>query len=406
MQGGIGRRSAENYALMSVKLLNALGCVDYLVFGSECGDLEELRSCAQFFSDENTAFQEKLREYTRSGISFPKARAMAAPMYESLLSSPNNVLAVEYLKALLSTGSSIEPVTIRRIGAGYNDDTSIEKYSSASAIRNLIQSVNMTPVYTFGSKHLLSAFSGETVRTDRFELQNISESSILSYDSVRSDTAEQMYFRCIYDLAESIPEAPLHTQIRSASMDGVMTDDDFSLILAEKVWSADSPEFFMQFADVSPDLAREKVWSADSPEFFMQFADVSPDLARAVFNNRFACSSFSAFAETLKNKSITRTHINRALLHIALGIVQSGETPLCAQVLGCRSESMELLGKITEKSGIPVITRPARDLKTLKGATRDLLSEEIRVSNLYNMVRALKKKATVTNTLSRKFIRI
>ena len=67
---------------------------------------------------------------------------------------------------------------------------------------------------------------------------------------------------------------------------------------------------------------------------------------------------------------------------------------------------MELLGKITEKSDVPVITRPARDLKTLKGDVRDLLSEEIRVSNLYNMVRALKKKATVTNTLSRKFIRI
>ena len=55
---------------------------------------------------------------------------------------------------------------------------------------------------------------------------------------------------------------------------------------------------------------------------------------------------------------------------------------------------------------VPVITRPARDLKTLKGDVRDLLSEEIRVSNLYNMVRALKNKATVTNTLSRKFIRI
>lgn len=374
--------SAENYALMSVKLLNALGCVDYLVFGSECGDLEELRSCAQFFSDENTAFQEKLREYTRSGISFPKARAMAAPMYETLLSSPNNVLAVEYLKALLSTGSTIEPVTIRRIGAGYNDDTSIEKYSSASAIRNLIQNVNVTPVYTFGSKNLLSAFSGETACRNASELHSVTSDSILSYDYIRSDTAEQMYFRCIYDLAESIPEAPLHTQIRSASMDGIVCDDDFSLILAEKVWSA------------------------DSPEFFMQFADVSPDLARAVFNNRFACSSFSAFAETLKNKSITRTHINRALLHIALGIVQSGETPLCAQVLGCRSESMELLGEITKNSDVPVITRPARDLKTLKGAARDLLSEEIRVSNLYNMVRALKKKATVTNTLSRKFIRI
>ncbi len=377
--------SAEYYAAQAVRLLNALGMVDYLVFGSECGDIEMLLRAARFFSDENSSFQEHLREYTKTGIAFPRARAMAAPQFEQVLSEPNNVLAVEYLKALIRTESVIEPITIRRIGAGYNDETSIEKYSSASAIRNVISSVSSSPVFTFDADRFIANTGGNFFQSSDVVCPDFSDtpkSLSVTYDSVRSDTSDQMYFRCIYELAEAVPEAPLHTQICSASMDGVVTDEDFSLILAEKVWSA------------------------TSPEYFMQFADMSPDLARAVFNNRYACGSFGMFAETLKNKSITRTHINRALLHTAIGIKTFESAPIFAHVLGCRTDSAELLGEISEKSSVPVITRPAKEIQTLKGDVRDLLLEEIRVSNLYNMVRALKKKATVTNTLSRKFIHI
>ena len=354
--------SAENYALQSVRLLNALGVVQWLVFGSECGEITKLRKAAESLSDEDSLFQEKLRDYLKSGISFPKARAMAVPEHGEILSSPNNVLAVEYIKALISTGSSIEPVTIRRLGADYNDETSIEKYSSASAIRNVMESIYQRPVLTYGADHIGKSYT--------------------SGELIPADPAGQMYFRCIYDLSGSIPEAPLHMQMQSACTEGIVTEEDFSVILAEKVWQA------------------------ESPDFFMQFSDVTPDLARSVYNNRSACFSFGHFAETLKNKAITRTHINRALLHIALGICRGGDNPLYAHVIGCRETSTNLLGEISGQALVPVITRPAKQMENLEPDVRELLKEEIRVSDLYNTVRSVKNKRTVQSTLSSRFIRL
>ena len=343
--------SAENYALLSIRLLNALHVVDYLVFGSECGSIDELHSCARFLSSETSGFQEELRRFQREGMSFPRSRALAAPVYAGILSQPNNILGVEYIKALLGTASDIEPVTVRRIGPGHNDQTSVEKYASASAVRAVIE---------------------ENVRSSRF----------LSTDMENISTEDNICFRCIQELSDAIPEKCLRTQILSVGTEGIVTDEDFSLILAEKIWGA------------------------ASPATLTAYQDVSEDLAAAIFNNRSACTSFGSFADILKNKSITRTHINRALLHIALGIRKREDTPLFAHILGCRENARGLLGALAKQSAVPVITRPSKDLFGLTGPELEIFEEEIRVSNLYNAVRAVKKKATVQNTLSRKFIKV
>lgn len=343
--------SAENYSLSSIRLLNALHVVDYLVFGSECGDIDELSSCARFLSSESSGFREDLRRFQREGMSFPRSRALAAPEYADTLSQPNNILGVEYIKALLGTASAIEPVTVQRVGPGHNDQISVDKYASASAVRTVIEK-NVRSSHTFCS-----------------DMDNIS-------------AEDSICFHCIQELSNSVPENCLRTQILSVGTDGIVTDEDFSLILAEKVWGA------------------------ASPETLTAYQDVSEDLAAAIFNNRSACISFDSFADILKNKSITRTHINRALLHISLGIRAREDAPLFAHVLGCRKNAGELLGTVTKQSSIPVITRPARDMSGLTGPEREIFEEEIRVSNLYNAVRAIKKKATVQNTLSQKFIKV
>lgn len=134
--------SAEYFARGAVTLLSQTGIVTDLCFGSESGDLPMLLQCSELLAAEPEAYQELLRQYMKAGQPFPKARAMALHQYEAsipaeLLESPNNLLGLEYLKALHRTGSPIRSHTIRRTGSGYHS-LSMEETASASAIRTTL----------------------------------------------------------------------------------------------------------------------------------------------------------------------------------------------------------------------------------------------------------------------------
>lgn len=133
--------SAEFFAYGAVSLLNKLGCVDCICFGSECGDIKVLQSLAKFVYDEPQEYKEFLNKYLRAGNSFPLARQKAAEDFlkseslASILAKPNNILGIEYLKALYRLNSSMKPYTIQRMVSHYHDTELHETYSSASAIR-------------------------------------------------------------------------------------------------------------------------------------------------------------------------------------------------------------------------------------------------------------------------------
>ena len=134
--------SAEDFAACGVALLDKLGAVDILCFGSELGELGPLAQAADILDDEPEEFKGRLRELLKRGLSYPAARYAALSDHGVLknpLSSPNNILAVEYLKALKRRKSAIAPVTIRREGQGYHELEAPERcLPSASAIRKLI----------------------------------------------------------------------------------------------------------------------------------------------------------------------------------------------------------------------------------------------------------------------------
>lgn len=135
--------SAEFFASGSVFLLNALNCVDFLVFGSESKDLSALQSCADLLADEPEEFQILLKKHLKSGLSFPSARQSAMKellgnSIEILLSQPNNILAIEYLKALKKYHSKITPYGIQRMDSGYHSHALDSTLASATAIRNSI----------------------------------------------------------------------------------------------------------------------------------------------------------------------------------------------------------------------------------------------------------------------------
>ena len=130
--------SAEGFARGGVETLRALGGVTHLVFGSEGGNAAPLVRLAEVLSSE--AFPERLREELTKGDSFPAARQRAAaallsPEEAAPLGRPNDLLAVEYCKAL--RGSGIQPVAVPRRGGGH-DDLSSDGYS-ASGIRELVR---------------------------------------------------------------------------------------------------------------------------------------------------------------------------------------------------------------------------------------------------------------------------
>lgn len=137
--------SAESFALGGVSVLHSLGCVDAISFGSECGDIAKLIEVKNAVMSEET--QNALKEHLKSGVTFATARAKAVEdgfgeEIADLMYEPNNILAVEYLKALDYLQSDIEPFTIQRMGTGYHQEGIKGSFSSASHIRKLITDGN------------------------------------------------------------------------------------------------------------------------------------------------------------------------------------------------------------------------------------------------------------------------
>ena len=135
---GFALSSAENFAYGGVKIASLLNA-DYLVFGSECGDLEKLKACVTKLQDVDV--NAEIRKQLAKGASYPKALALATET--DVLDCPNNVLAVEYLRALANTTSKITPVTLLREN---NYNGSPQKFASSSALR---AEPNLRDKYTY-----------------------------------------------------------------------------------------------------------------------------------------------------------------------------------------------------------------------------------------------------------------
>lgn len=134
--------SAERFARGGVGILGALGCIDRLGFGSECGDIEVLEKCAAALTSEE--FAPLLENRLSEGLSFPSARQKAlrdmyGDAFADALSSPNDILGVEYIKALNNYNFPITPYAIKRLGVSHDSDLIADGICSASALRDIIE---------------------------------------------------------------------------------------------------------------------------------------------------------------------------------------------------------------------------------------------------------------------------
>lgn len=316
--------SAEYFALGAVSLLHKLGIVDYLCFGSECGNIEELTDLAKILTEDTKEYNHILNTCLGKGYSFPAARAEAvrtvAPRINpSLLTSPNNILGIEYIKSLLRLDSSIRPVTIVRRQAGYHEtslsDSGKSAISSATAIRRAIRMECGTDSV---SDHVPSSVS------------NILDEN----------------YRKTFPICE----------------------DDCSLLLKYKLLQ-ETKDSLARYLDVTPDLARRIAhvnWQG------LSFSEI----AQAIKTKHWTLTRI--------NRSLIHILLNQTWkefeLYNSLGYTQY------ARILGLKKSASFLLRSVLKKENFPIITKMADAKNLLTDTGFAMLKEDILASHLYNQI--------------------
>lgn len=144
--------SAERFAQAGVSLLHSMGCVDVLGFGSECGDLSLLERAALACCDREV--DRELRRNLGSGVPYHAARERAVESrfgreVSNVLSRPNDILAVEYLKALRKLSSTIKPLLVQRRGAEHDGSETEGAFASASLLRRWLEEGELSQLRPF-----------------------------------------------------------------------------------------------------------------------------------------------------------------------------------------------------------------------------------------------------------------
>lgn len=340
--------SAEYFASGAISILEKLGCIDAICFGSECGDYKMLEQAALVLANEPEPFRSHLQDQLRAGISFPKARQNALKEYlkddsvNAILEQPNNILGIEYIKALYTRHSSMKAYTMKRMISDYHDTELKDTCSSASAIRRLL--------WQDGSTFLP-------------EGKGISDEFMPS--KVLTKLEGQMPPACVRLLKEAY-------QIRYP-----IYSNDFSLLLKYKLLTA-------------------------TRKSLTEYMDVTDELANRIMNHVNDFITYEQFCTLLKTRDVTYTRISRALLHILLDIRKEDmqlykEEEGCryARILGFRKEETDILKYLKEHSSIPLITKLTQT-QELSNSARQMLQNDIFASNLYESV--------ITNKFQSRFI--
>lgn len=297
--------SAMDFASGAVKILDALNCVTHLCFGSESGTLAPLTAAAELLECEPPEYREALQSALREGLSYPLARQNAfesvlnsPEQYGTLLKAPNNILGIEYLRALLRLNSTIHPITIERTSDNYHQKHLEDRFASATAVRTA----------------LLNGCPENTAEYVPPQMQNM-----------------------------------LETAVRQNAL---LTEDDFSLVLRYQL-------------------------QLSSPDDLAEYLDVPRSLANRIFRLRNEFTGFRQFADLLKTKELTRTRINRSLLHILLRLKATPQPLSHIRILGFRKEASPLLTCLKKNSDLLPVTR----LTALPEAS---IAEDLFASSLYH----------------------
>lgn len=358
--------SAGDFAAGAVSLLDKLGVVDFLCFGSEHGAIAPFLDAAALLAEEPQDFSLFLQKNLKQGLSFPLARSLAlqsclsyrqpvpchtghgAPcpkraaqdtLPAGFLTAPNNILGVEYCTALAKRKSAVRPVTIQREGTGYHDGALFSEngsacsLSSATAIRRVLKETRANPA--------LNA------------------------------------------VVAALPAAQLPLWQEIISKGQLLFPEDFTKELRCRL-------------------------ILEAGNGFEQYADVTRALSDKLKKNYLSFTDWDSLCETLKSKELTYSRISRALCHILLSITdcslkdaRSRDYVPYARILGFQKSAMPLLSAIKQNGSIPLISKLADASRLLPADALDMLRQDVSAAHLYESAAAARTAALPRNEYTR-----
>lgn len=319
--------SAENFAAGALKVLDYIKA-DSIAFGSESGDIERLSKIAHVLCDNEDTLYKEISKYTANGISYAAARQKTVEKLTdkdtvAILTSSNNILAVEYLKAIIKNNYAIKPYTVQRQGDAYNDTDIRSDYASATALRGNLKADNISKYIPVKAGLILSSNTN-------------------------------------YIYPDDITEA-LFTRL----LDILFASSYDKNVFIENV---------MKYPDVNKEIAGRLYKSAID-----MITRTVPQGAESKDNGVF---SFGSLCEHIKTKEVPLSRIKRALVRITLGLdkkhMEKYSNAPYIRVLGFDKKGQEYLSYIRKTVEVPLITKTA-DYK-------EMLLDDIHAANIYNMI--------------------
>lgn len=325
--------SAEYFATGAVTLLDKLGVVNNLCFGSECGDIRKLQPLADILLEEPAEYSALLKKYVKQGYTYPAARTAALTQYRpefsdarDLLASANNILGVEYLKALRRRDSKLKPITTARTSSGYHDRMLGTHQSSALALRQAIY--------------------------DNQDIKILSDQMPESAFAILSDALSAGETLQLDDLS-----APLHYKL---------------LMEADKGYA--------KYLDVSKEL---------SERIRKHLYDFT--------NYREFCDLLKTKDMTYTRISRALLHILLNIKNDDLKLYEQADYICYARVLGFRKDAEDLLTAIKNHSSVPLLTKLADAEQILDETGLAILKKELRMNAVYESAAAIKSGRPMIN---------
>lgn len=321
-------RSASIFAHGAVSLLNSMGVITHICFGSEAGDTADLWPAARLLSREPEDFRAILGKYLDQGLSYPAARSRAMEAYFAingsnsipacLFSSPNNILGIEYMRSLLTLGSNIEPVTIKRFSAGYHD-TDIGPSRSIASATSIREELNSTR-------------------------------------------------GCMTDKVENV--VPPST----------------SRVIDDEILNGRGPIFIESYTRLLYYLLRTATTAQ-----IASLCDVSEGLENRILEAAKSAGSVKELIDKIKSKRYTWTRIQRIITYIMLGFTSSmarsfdNTGPRYIRILGISEKGRELLRVVKKRSDLPVVIRTSPFLSK-RDELSEMLAFDVKATDIYTLL--------------------
>lgn len=334
--------SAEYFAMGAISILNQLGCVDTICFGSENGDISMLTKIAQTLVDEPEDFVVRLKNKMKNGDTYPVARnaALAETIngmitFDTILGFPNNILGIEYIKAIIRQNSNIKPYTNMRIGADYHSYKLAENFSSAISIR---QSLSMQDNLDMIQSQLPAA----------------------TYEIMKEEFHKTF---------------PVYTS-------------DFSSMIKFKLLN-ERGQGFTQYFDVSQSISDKLENEMFEMQSFDEFCDIlkSKEITYARISR-----CLSHILLDIKNEDIQLYKDNGITFY--------------ARVLGFNSKAEDLMKAIKSNSSIPMITKTTAANSVLYPIGQKQFNHDIQAAHVYECIAGTKYHAGMRDEYRRQVVKI